>query len=327
MDLGDLAGPFAVGTFSTQDAQPFPGLLADHTVLDLRSLPSLWRNAAGEPSTRALFEHWTEVLPVLAEAAGTTAQGRWLTSHDLRVHPPVEPRQVFHAGANYRRHVLELTLLHQDAADPRSPSQIQADIEGRAVSGEPYVFAGLPSSLTGAYDDVALPGWTAQPDWELELCAVIGARAFRVTPQEALQYVAGYTIANDLTARDALFRKDVTALGADWLRAKNAPGFTPVGPCVVPSAFAGDVSSLHLELKLNGTVMQDDTTADMIFDTARLISFISQTSPLLPGDLVLTGSPAGNGVALGRLLVPGDEIEARITGLGRHHTRFIPEGK
>ncbi len=322
-----LAGPFALGTFSLDDGPRFPGLLADEKVLDLSAEPELWQ-VQEAPSIRALLERWDISLRMLTSIAAEPTACHFPLAR-LQVHPPVEPRQIFQAGANYRTHVVELTVAHRPADDPRSEEQALADAaaetDRRAAKGAPYLFTGLPSALTGAYDDVVLPTWTAKPDWELELCAVIGRPAFRVTPEHALEHVAGYTIANDLTARDAIFRTDIDALGSDWLRSKNAPGFTPLGPFLVPADFVGDPAELQLTLRLNGKVMQSATTDGMLFDTARLISYASQTTRLLPGDLLLTGSPPGNGMSWGRLLAPGDEIEAEITGLGRQHTRFRSE--
>jgi len=172
---------------------------------------------------------------------------------------------------------------------------------------------------------VVIPSWCEKPDWELELAAVIGRPAFRVSREHALEHVAAYTIANDITAREAVFRKDVGEMGADWLRAKNAPTFTPLGPYLVPAAFVGDPGDLQVTLRLNGQVMQDESTKDMIFDVARIVSAVSQTVPLLPGDLVLTGSPAGNGLHHGRLLRPGDVMEGTITGLGVQRNRCVAE--
>ena len=149
--------------------------------------------------------------------------------------------------------------------------------------------------------------------------------AFQVAEDDALNYLAGYTIANDLTDRATVFRRDMPAIGTDWLRSKNAPGFTPLGPWLVPAGFVKDPGNLRLTLKLNGEVMQDESTKDMIFGVARLISYISQSARLLPGDLVLTGSPAGNGMHWGRLLRDGDLIESTITGLGTQRTRCVAE--
>jgi 2-keto-4-pentenoate hydratase/2-oxohepta-3-ene-1,7-dioic acid hydratase in catechol pathway len=150
-------------------------------------------------------------------------------------------------------------------------------------------------------------------------------RAFlrRVPRRDALSYVAGYTIVNDITARDRVFRPDLPGIGTDWLAAKNAPTFLPAGPWLVPAAFAGDPMKLRITLSLNGEVMQDESTADMIFDVARLIEHTSSIATMLPGDLLLTGSPAGNGASRGRFLRPGDVMEGAITGLGRQRNRCV----
>jgi 2,4-diketo-3-deoxy-L-fuconate hydrolase len=122
-----------------------------------------------------------------------------------------------------------------------------------------------------------------------------------------------------------VFRRDMPAIGTDWLRSKNAPGFTPLGPYLVPAEFVDDPADLQVTLKLNGRTMQDESTQDMIFGVARLVSYISQHVPLLPGDLVLTGSPAGNGMHWGRLLRDGDVMDGSVTGLGAQRTRCVAE--
>lgn len=326
-----LAGPFAVGTFSVPGQAPFPGLVAGGRVRDLAAHRDFAVFAgAGPLSTRSLLEHWDEALPRLRSAAGEGPDSGWIRVDRLRTHAPVEPRQVFQSGANYRTHVIELAVAHEPAGG-RPAEQIRAEaaamMDARAATGEPYLFVGLPSSVTGPYDDVVLPSWCAQPDWELELAAVIGAPAWRVEAEQALRHVAGYTIANDITARDQVFRRDMPGIGTDWLRGKNAPGFTPLGPYLVPAAFAGDPAGMRLTLTLNGQVMQDESAKDMIFGVARLVSYASQVTTLLPGDLVLTGSPAGNGLAWGRVLRPGDLMEATITGLGTQRTRCVAEAE
>jgi 2,4-diketo-3-deoxy-L-fuconate hydrolase len=313
--------PFALGTLSVPGQDPFPGLVADDQVLDLRS-------ALGTPDTSAVLAGWDAAFPQLTALARDSTPG-WQPLAGLRVHPPVQPRQVFQAGANYRQHVIDLELAHRAADDRRTAEQARAEIaalmDRRAAEDRPYVFTGLPSAITGPYDDVALPGWAAKPDWELELAAVIGRAAYQVPDDQALSYVAGYTIANDLTDRATVFRRDMPAIGTDWLRSKNAPGFTPLGPWLVPAAFVPDPGHLQLTLKLNGQVMQDESTKDMIFGVARLVGYISQTARLLPGDLVLTGSPAGNGLHWGRLLRDGDVMAGTITGLGTQRTRCVAE--
>ena len=319
-----FTGPFALGTLSAPDGPAFPALITpDGRALDLRA-------ALGDPvpDLRGLLERWDDVLPRLHElAADGTADLRPLT--EFRVHAPVEPRQVFQSGANYRQHVIDLHVAHRDTSDGRSDEEARAEaaeiMDRRAAEDLPYVFIGLPSAITGPYDDVVLPAWAAKPDWELELAAVIGRPAYRVTAEEALDHVAGYTIANDLTDRATVFRRDMPQIGTDWLRSKNAPGFTPLGPWIVPTASVGDTGDLRILLELNGEAKQDESTSDMIFSVARLVSYISQTARLLPGDLVLTGSPAGNGMHWGRLLRDGDVMDASITGLGAQRSRCVAE--
>ncbi len=196
-------------------------------------------------------------------------------------------------------------------------------MDRRAAEGTPYLFLGLPSSVTGPHDDVTIPAWTQTFDWELELAAVIGREAFRVDREHALDHVAAYTIANDLTARDQVFRRDMPEIGTDWFRGKNGPGFTPLGPWLVAARDVGDPGDLRIRLELNGEVMQDESTKDMLFDVAALIAAASEITPLRPGDLVLTGSPAGNGMALGRLLRDGDVMTGTIGSLGTQRTRVV----
>lgn len=323
--MSGLSGPFALGTFRAS-AEPFAGLVVADQVLDLESV-SLPLGGSRPLTTRVLLEAWSDIRPLLTGLLGSG--GTWHDLATLDVRPPVEPRQVIQAGANYRTHVIDLAVQHAELSDGRTVQQVRdetaATMDRRAVDGVPYFFIGLPSAITGPYDDVELPGYSASHDWELELAAVIGRRAFRVDAASALGHVAAYTIVNDLTTRDLVFRRDMPEIGTDWFRAKNAPGFLPLGPYLVPAEFVGDPSVLQLTLRLNGSVMQDESTEDMIFDVAALVAHASQTTPLLPGDLVLTGSPAGNGMHHGRLLRDGDVMESMITGLGHQRTRCIAE--
>jgi 2-keto-4-pentenoate hydratase/2-oxohepta-3-ene-1,7-dioic acid hydratase in catechol pathway len=161
-------------------------------------------------------------------------------------------------------------------------------------------------------------------DWELELAVVIGREAFRVSREEAMDHIAGYTIVNDVTTRDLVFRKDMKEIGTDWYRSKNAPGFLPTGPFLVPAPFI-DPRQLRIRLELNGQTMQDSSTSDMLFDLPALISVASQTMPLLPGDLLLTGSPPGNGQHWKRFLRDGDVMTGSIEGLGAQVVHCVAE--
>lgn len=169
--------PFALGTLSAPGQAPFPGLIDTGAgqVLDL------WVTL-GVPDLSTLLAGWDAALPELAALAQDATRTRQdLTG--LRVHAPVQPRQVFQAGANYRQHVIDLDMAHRPPDDPRTEDEARAEIaavmDRRAAEDLPYVFIGLPSAITGPYDDVVLPGWAAKPDWELELAAVIGRPTFR----------------------------------------------------------------------------------------------------------------------------------------------------
>ncbi|MEJ2867922.1 fumarylacetoacetate hydrolase family protein [Actinomycetospora sp. OC33-EN08] len=305
-----------LGTFSRPgDDRRFAGLVTDAgTVVDLGT------------TTRDLLADWDTALAGLD--ARTTEDGTPLA--ELTVHAPLEPGQILQSGANYRTHVIDLAAAHHGERGTRPDDEIRAEVaelmDRRAAEGTPYLFVGLPSAVTGPDDDVTIPPWTQQFDWELELAAVIGREAFRVGRDRALDHVAAYTIANDLTARDHVFRRDMPEIGTDWFRAKNGPGFTPLGPWLVPARDV-DPADLRIRLELNGEVMQDETTKDMLFDVAALVAAASEVTPLRPGDLVLTGSPAGNGMARGRLLRDGDVMTGSITGhgvdLGTQHTRTV----
>ncbi|MEP6844071.1 MAG: fumarylacetoacetate hydrolase family protein, partial [Pseudolysinimonas sp.] len=298
----------------------FAGLVAGDRIRDLRQdLDALGLAEASSPTaTRDILDRWAELSPTLHSLAAAAHSGSWLPVAEVEFHAPIAPRQIFQAGANYRKHVVDLAVAHTELSGDRTIEQVRHDAEvtmdARKQGGQPYIFLGLPSAVTGPTSVVTLPGYSEKHDWELELAAVIGTTAFRVDAAHALDHVAGFTIANDLTTRDLVFRRDMPEIGADWFRAKNAPGFLPLGPVIVPAEFVGDPQQLQITLALNGKTMQDESTADMLFTVAEIIAAASQTTPLLPGDLVLTGSPAGNGAAWGRMLQDGDLMESTITG-------------
>ncbi|KAE8765378.1 fumarylacetoacetate hydrolase family protein [Georgenia thermotolerans] len=311
---------FAIGTF-VLDGAVVPGLVQGDELHDLRSaLPAV-------SVTSELFSDWEAHLDRLAaylaaptgapqplEALG--AAGR------LRVLPPVQPvGPILAAGANYRDHIIEMSVAHKLGRDGASAAELRedaaAEIDARIRTGDPYVWTGIPSAVSGAYDDVQLPDVGADVDWELELGVVIGRTAHRVAVEDALDHVAGYTIVNDLTARTLVPRDDMAKIGTDWFRAKNQPTFFPTGPVLVPARFVPDPADLRIQLRLNGQLMQDATTAGLAFDVPSLISYASSVAILQPGDLLITGSPAGNGSHWKRFLRHGDVMESTITGLGR----------
>ncbi len=312
---------WALGTFD-QHGSDFPGLVVGDRVRRLEFHDTL-----------TVLQDWARQEPELDRLAEEEDSAEWIALADLRVLTPIQPRQIFQSGANYRKHVIDLVAAEfmQDA--DRSHGKTIEDARAfaaemqdkRAQGGEPYVFIGLPSALCGAYDDVVLPREGAKHDYELELALVIGQGGRRIDPSEAMDHVAAYTICNDITTRDRLYRPDLKAIGTDWLRAKNAPTFLPTGPYLVPASQYPNPHDVQITLWHNGIVRQDESSADMIFDIPSLISYASSLAELFPGDLLLTGSPAGNGAHWGVFLQPGDEIESSITGLGTQRNRIVAE--
>jgi 2-keto-4-pentenoate hydratase/2-oxohepta-3-ene-1,7-dioic acid hydratase in catechol pathway len=212
--------------------------------------------------------------------------------------PVPRPRQVFAIGLNYRAHAAET---------------------GAAVPDEPVVFTKFPSCITGPYDDVVVPAGTL--DWEAELVVVIGRRAVDVPLDEAWSHVAGVTVGQDLSERI----RQRSGPAPQWSLAKSLPGFGPTGPWLVTPDELADPDDLEIGCSVNGVVMQKSRTSDMVFSVPDLVSWLSRSVPLYPGDLVFTGTPSG--VALGRPDTPwlkaGDELVTWVEGLGELRQRFV----
>jgi len=325
---------FTLGTFSNDGGERFAAMCIDHRVLPLHALHAVAVNCGAQWPAKAsvldLLQDWDrnlEALRALRELIPARHPCE-LSMSDLRVHPPVDlPRQVLCTGANYRKHVVDLTLDMgvgpPGLEGPALRKWAEDMMDERAAHGEPYVFPKLPSAITGAFDPVVLPATTLKPDWELELAVIIARPARNVSRERALDYVAGYAIVNDVSARDLIARTDYKMLGTDWLRSKSAPSFMPFGPVLVPACFVPNAQDLRLTLKLNGQTMQDESTADMLFDVAQQIEYITAHVQLWPGDLIATGSPAGNGTHYNRFLRDGDVMESSIEGLGTQRNACV----
>ena len=313
-----LTAPFAIARYREGDAVSL-GLVAGDRIRPIGP------DELGAADLNAFLEtpDWDRL------GAIANGDGPWRALDDVTLAAPVEPRQVLQTGANYRQHVIELVAAGLTQDDTRTPEEARAFaaklMDDRRANGEPYFFIGLPACVVGDDVALALPAYSEVHDWELELAVVIGAPAFRVSREQAMSHVAGYTICNDITTRDLVFRKDMKEIGTDWYRSKNAPGFLPTGPFLVPAPFV-DGTDLHVRLGLNGQTMQDASTSDLLFDLPALISGASWNMPLLPGDLLLTGSPAGNGQHWKRFLRDGDVMTASIEGLGTQIVRCVAEG-
>jgi 2-keto-4-pentenoate hydratase/2-oxohepta-3-ene-1,7-dioic acid hydratase in catechol pathway len=212
--------------------------------------------------------------------------------------PPVFPGKILAIGRNYVDHAIE---------------------GGAAPPAAPLVFAKLPNSLAAHGQPVVLHSISSQIDFEAELAVVIGRTARRVGEGEALSHVFGYTLINDVSARDLQFGD------GQWVRGKGLDGFAPLGPYVTTRDEVRDVQALRIEGRLNGEVMQSSNTSKMIFGVAHLVHYISQGITLEPGDVIATGTPEGVGVFRQPpvLLKHGDVFEVEVEGLGTLRNTFI----
>jgi 2,4-diketo-3-deoxy-L-fuconate hydrolase len=336
---------FRLATVSVAGYVPFPALVTSARAYALSAVSEFLRGThgviEGNSSMLEMLALWHSNLPRIEAAATALAggQGRELSRHgapieSLAFHSPVQPRQIFCSGANYKRHVVQIIIAQaSEATKNMTPEERQTYgqklMDERAAHGTPFFFVKAQSAVTGPFDPIILPRDALQPDWELELAVVIGLRAHRIKREDALDYVAGYTIANDITSRDRLYRKpgDMREMGMDWVACKCSPSYLPLGPYLVPASVVGDPQRLQITLKLNGETRQDESTEDMIFSVARLIEDLSSKVTLLPGDVICTGSPAGNGVHYKRFLQPGDVVEGSITGLGSQRNSCVAEAE
>lgn len=263
------------------------------------------RILAGRPSVAHLLEDWEGV----GRLAENVARGRVeepVDASDVKVLPPVPAAaNLYMVGANYADHSREMQGLGPD--DPIAKPE-----EG------PFIFLKPTTTLVGHRDPVVLPSSYRSVDWELELAVVIGRHAHRVGESEALGYVAGYTVANDISVRDAFRRPGASEIvfQFDWFGQKAWHTSCPMGPAMLPAEFCPDPMSLDLRLTVNDEVKQESNTREMIFSVAEIISYISSIVPLVPGDLICTGTCAGVGMGRGEFLAAGDVVAAEIEGIG-----------
>jgi len=291
-----------------QSAQgPRAGLIVDETIFDLAG-------ATGRPAYATVLDvlrDWDAARAVLADAASAAAKktdGRPLK--DTKLLPPVpNPSGIFCAGANFSDHMMETAKVQNIAPEP----------DPHEVGLKPWHFIKLVHCLTAPDSTVKLPAYSKMVDWEAELTAVIGRPARDVSIERALDYVAGYTIANDLSARDFTKRPhvaDTSPFKFDWLSQKCFADACPLGPWIVPADAIPNPQSVGIKLWVNDVIKQDSHTSKMIFTLAEQISHLSTRVTLQPGDLILTGTPAGVGLARKEFLQAGDVVKVWVEGVG-----------
>jgi 2,4-didehydro-3-deoxy-L-rhamnonate hydrolase len=245
------------------------------------------------PDPMRLYEEWGAFVDF---AGGVTAGTGRLVEADLR-NPVPAPRQVFAIGLNYRSH---------------------AEESGMAIPDVPATFTKFPASLAGPYEDIEIAGDSI--DWEVELVAVIGTRADRVAEADAWGHVAGLTVGQDISDRHLQF-----AAGAQFSLGKSRRGYGPMGPWVVTLDELPDPDDLGLGCSVDGEKVQDARTSDLVVGVPRLVAELSAVLPLLPGDVLFTGTPAGVGMARqpARFLAKGQTLESWIEGIGTIRNRCV----
>ncbi len=267
-----------------QSGQEKPGIIhGNGDRLDVSSF--------GEDFTEEFFQ--TDGINRLGTWLSKSANNCPKVSEEVRLGPPLcRPSKIVCVGLNYAKHAKE---------------------SGMQLPTEPVLFFKATSAICGPNDQVIIPKNSVKTDWEVELAVVIGKKASNVSKEQAMSYVAGYTIHNDVSEREFQLERE-----GQWVKGKSNDTFAPLGPWLLTADEVEDPSNLNLWLKLNGETMQNSDTSDMVFKIPELISYISQFMTLLPGDIISTGTPFGVGLGLDpqRYLVPGDTMELGIDGLG-----------
>lgn len=291
-------------TFSlASDVVPRLGVVHGDRMLDVTTLSAAgWRPPA---SLLELIQQGPESWQRLRDMVGQVAPSTGHQLADIRWHAPI-PRpikNVFCLGRNYVAHA-------EEAARARGQEV--------KIPTVPVIFTKASTSVTGPFDDIPVDrSATQQVDWEVELSAVIGRTGRNISRSDALQHVFGYTVINDLSARD------LQQQHMQWFKGKSLDAFCPMGPIVVTADEFGDPQSKHLQLRVNGFVKQDASTAKMIFPVDVIIEWLSKGLTLEAGDVIATGTPEG--VGMGRtpqeFLVDGDVVEAEVEGIGTLRNR------
>lgn len=289
---------FRLLTYIDGDA-PRAGVLVGDTVYAADKVLAS-AGLADAKTTLGILQEWDRALPLLESLGGGGAPGGVPLAGVKLTAPILYPGAFFCAAANYYKHSKEM--------DPRR----NVTREGK----RPYFFLKPAIHTTiGPNDPVPIPDVTQELDWEIELAVVIGRTCHRVTQAEALNYVAGYTIVNDLSARD-LAKRDDWQFVSDWFGQKVFDASMPMGPWITPASEIPDPQDVTLNLWLNDVLQQHSKTDDMLFSVAEQIEYVSARVTLRPGDVIATGTPGGVGKPRGLFLKPGDMIRVEIEGIG-----------
>ena len=279
--------------------QTRPGILKNENVFDLQFEMEVHAPSAPRyTSLDTVLEDWGNAQNLLKKISDNPGSKATALDHVTFRQPINNPGAIYCAAANYYDHAREM-----------GNEVIKSDIQ-------PYFFIKSSSVIIGTGENIRLPLHHSEKfDWEIEIAAVVGREAQNLSEAEALSCLAGYTIINDLSARDHV-RREGWPFGTDWFEHKSFETSAPMGPWITPVEEINDVQSLTTRTWINGEIKQDSSSAQMIFTVAEQISHISKQLTLKPGDVIATGTCAGVGAFSGTFLKPGDDIRMEVEGLG-----------
>jgi 2-keto-4-pentenoate hydratase/2-oxohepta-3-ene-1,7-dioic acid hydratase in catechol pathway len=284
------------------------GVVVEEKVFDVAKLTG----RSSYATTLDVLNDWKAAQTILDKAVVKAKKGgiKGFPLGKVRFLAPVlYPSAIFCAGANYVDHMREMAAVQKIDLEP----------DPHEVGLKPWHFIKTSSTVVGTQSTIRLPAYSKMVDWEAELAVVIGRPAKEVPLDKALDYVGGYTVANDLSARDFAIRPQVSPgspFRYDWVSLKNFDGACPIGPWIVPAKEIADPQNLGIKLWVNDVLKQDSSTSKMIFSIAEQIAHLSTRMTLHPGDLVLTGTPSGVGSARREFLNPGDVVKVWIENIG-----------
>ena len=312
------AQSYRLATYVRGNDEPRAGIVVDDALFDISAL--LAKGAAKSQETSPIqvlqvLEKWQQLHPLLEQAArdarGGEAGGNAIPVSEVRFLAPIlHPGTIFCAGANYRDHVAEMSKAMNLPAEP----------DPHEVGLKPWHFIKASAGcVRGTGELIRLPPYSKKVDWEAEIAVIIGRQCRNVSTEQALGFVAGLSIVNDLSARDHLKRPGVaddSPFRFDWVSQKCFDGALPFGPWICPLDHIDDIEDLGIRLWVNEELMQDSSSSNMIFSVAEQISHLSTRLTLRPGDVIATGTPAGCGMSRGKFLKTGDRVKISVDHLG-----------
>jgi 2-keto-4-pentenoate hydratase/2-oxohepta-3-ene-1,7-dioic acid hydratase in catechol pathway len=294
------------------DQGPRPGVVMQGRLYDIGAVVGHTTYA----TVQDVLEDWDRAHAVL-DAASHAPQGQsWPIDSVQLLAPVAKPGAIYCVGANYQDHAEEMS---RAMGRPRP-------VDPHTLGLKPWFFVKSSHCVTGPNSSISFTHYSKQLDWELELVVVIGRKSRALSVDQALDCIAGYMIGNDLSARDLFIREQLpqsSPMRADWTRHKSFDGAAPMGPWITPAPYVRNPSDLSMKLWVNDALEQDSNSSQMIFTIAEQIAHLSSGITLYPGDLIMTGTPAGVGAGKGKFLNPGDVVNMEIADIGSMSFKMI----